>query len=378
MTDVVETARALVRIPSVNPGYDAASPGETAVSDWILQWASSQGIDAVEQEVFPGRKNVILKLRRGSSKRRLLLNGHTDTVAIEGMMIAPFGGDIRDGRLWGRGACDMKGPMACLLHTLIRLKDQASHWSGEVVLACVVDEELGFAGIRHYLGTDRTFDGAIVGEPTRLEVVRGCKGCLRFSLRAHGLAAHSSTPHAGVSAISAMAKAIQALDGYFANRLSTVRHSSLGTSTGSIGLIRGGTGINIVPDYCEIFVDIRLVPGQSWQETYAALHAVVEKTESPGIRWELASDPMVDPPFCLEESEPLVRTACQALGISAARVVNFSCDASKIATAGIPCLILGPGDIALAHTAEESIALEDLEQGVEAYTRVALAFLKIC
>lgn len=378
MLDVLETARTLVRIPSVNPGYDPASSGETAISAWIQKWASSHGIEAAVQKVFPGRENVILRIGRGSSGKRLLLNGHTDTVAVEGMAVAPFGGEVRAGRLWGRGACDMKGPLACLLHTLVRLKNETSPWSGEVVLACVVDEELGFAGIRHFLEKDRAFDGAIVGEPTRLDVVRGCKGCLRFPLRAHGLAAHSSTPREGVSAISAMARAVQALDGYFATGLRAMRHDSLGESTGSVGVIRGGTGINIVPDFCEILVDIRLVPGQPWRETYAAVCAVVEETENPGIRWEFASDPMVDPPFCLEEENALVRTACRVLDAPGARVVNFSCDASKIAAAGIPCLILGPGDIALAHTAEESIALDELASGVDTYTRLALAFLQTC
>jgi len=373
---VSETAQSLVRIPSVNPGYDPESSGEAGVVDWLLGWASEHGFDVNTQEVFPNRYNVILRLRNGADRPHLLLNGHTDTVAVLNMTIPPFGGELHDGRLWGRGAADMKGPLACMLHSLLVMRDHPSRWRGTITLACVVDEELGFAGIKKFLEFDEVFDFAVVGEPTKLEVVRGCKGCLRFSFRAHGKAAHSSTPEKGTSAISAMAGAITALDQFFANRLTTIRHLDLGPSTGSVGLIHGGSGINIVPDFCEASVDVRLVPGQSWQETYNEIQQAVHATNSV-VRWEFDSQPMADPPFCLENDNPVVTKACESLGRDISQVVNFSCDASKIAATGVPCLVVGPGDIAHAHTATESIAVEELLQGVEAYTKIAEALLPV-
>ncbi len=373
---VVETAQSLVRIPSVNPGYDPGSSGEAAVVDWLLDWSKQHNFDVREEEVFPNRRNVILRLRNGSDRPHLLLNGHTDTVAVSNMTIQPFGGEVRDGRLWGRGSADMKGPLACMLHTLLVLRDHATRWKGCVTLACVVDEELGFAGIKTFLESEEVFDFAVVGEPTRLEVVRGCKGCLRFSFRAHGKAAHSSTPEKGKSAISAMAGAITALDHFFAKRLAKIRHPDLGPSTGSVGLIHGGSGINIVPDFCEASVDVRLVPGQSWEETYNEIQQAVEATNS-AVRWEFDSQPMADPPFCLERDHPTVVRTCAGLGREESQVVNFSCDASKIAATGLPCMVVGPGDIAHAHTATESIAIEDLLQGVEAYTKIAESLLPV-
>jgi acetylornithine deacetylase/succinyl-diaminopimelate desuccinylase-like protein len=344
------------------------------MAEWLVAWGETHGFETTIQTVFPGRRNVNFHLRNGADTPHLLLNGHTDTVAVSEMTIPPFGAELREGRIWGRGSTDMKGPLACMLHTLLVLRDEPASWRGKVTLACVVDEELGFAGIRHFLTEESAFDFALVGEPTKLEVVRGCKGCLRFFVRAHGQSAHSSTPDKGVSAITAMAGAITAMNQYFSNTLSAICHPSLGSSTGSIGIIRGGTGVNIVPEFCEVLVDIRLVPGQSWQETYAEIQRVVNGGQSE-IRWEFEETPLADTPFCLEADHPVVQSVCAGAGRKESQVVNFSCDASKIAALGIPCLIFGPGDIANAHTADESIAVSELEDGVKAYLRIARQLL---
>lgn len=375
MESVVKTAQSLVRIPSVNPDYDPASPGERNAAEWLVQWARSHGFGVETQEVFPQRPNVIIRLRNGADHPRLLLNGHTDTVAVDTMTISPFAGELREGRLWGRGAADMKGPVACMLHALLALRENPANWQGSITLALVADEECGFQGIRNFLAREKDFDFSIVGEPTRFAVIRGCKGCLRFWVRAHGQAAHSSTPRLGKSAISAMARAIAALDHHFENRLGQITHPDFGSSTGSTGLIRGGSGINIVPDFCEISVDVRLIPDQSPEETYAEIRQAVE-TAAGDIRWEFDPQPLIDFPFCLDPEDRFVQQICAAAGQAESSVVNFACDASKIAKAGIPCVIFGPGDIAQAHTAEESIPTEELERGVEAYRRIAETLLR--
>lgn len=372
--NVIETTQELVRIASVNPGYDPTSQAEAGMTAWLLAWGQTHAIETSTQTVFPGRENVIFRLRNGADTPHLLLNGHTDTVAVNDMTVPPFGSEIRDGRIWGRGSADMKGPLACLLHTFLALKDDPASWRGTVTLACVVDEELGFGGIRHFLTEQTNFDFALVGEPTRLEVVRGCKGCLRFFIRAHGKSAHSSTPEKGASAISAMATAVTALNQYFAETLTSVRHPVMGTSTGSIGIIRGGSGVNIVPEFCEILVDIRLIPGQAWEKTYSEIQHLVGR-EIPGIRWEFEETPMADPAFYFEPDHPAVKAICIGAGRKESQVVNFSCDASKIAALGIPCVVIGPGDIANAHTANESIALTELEEGLATYSRIARTLL---
>jgi len=368
--NVVETAQALVRIPSVNPAYDHASTAEAAMSDWLVNWAREHNFEHRTSEVAPGRRNVVIRLFNGAAHPHLLLNGHTDTVAIDKMTVPPFEAEVREGCLWGRGSADMKGPVACMLHALLRLRERTDCWKGTVTVGLVVDEEVGFTGIRHLLAESGDYDYAIVGEPTRGEVVRGCKGCLRFAFRAHGKAAHSSTPQKGASAIIAMGHALVALESFFAEELSRTTHPALGCSTGSVGIIQGGSGVNIVPDFCEAKVDVRLVPGQAWEETYAKIRRVVKAIERPGIRWEFDEVPFHDLPFCLEEENSLVREACETLGREGSLVVNYSCDASKIAGVGIPCIIVGPGDIAQAHTANEFIDLAELERGVEDYVKL--------
>lgn len=249
----LDIAQALVRIPSVNPNYDPASAGEGAVTQWIEDWGRAHGFTVCRQPVLPGRENVLLQFRNGADHPHFMLNGHTDTVGVGGMTIPPFGGEVREGRLWGRGASDMKGPLACMMAAALCLKNAPSTWRGTLTVACMADEEFRFRGVTAMLEQMAGLpDFAVVGEPTRLRVVRGCKGCLRFAIHALGRAAHSSKPHEGRSAVVAMAHAILELERHFTTRLTQIAAPGFGTSTGSIGLISGGTGVNIVPERCAI------------------------------------------------------------------------------------------------------------------------------
>lgn len=375
-TSPLEIAQRLVQIPSVNPSYDPDSPGEKNVADWIVEWGREHQFQCTTQSVTPNRFNVILLLDSGRPGPHLMFNGHTDTVGVEGMTIDPFAGEIFDGRLYGRGAADMKGPLACMMAALLRLKHSKS-WTGKVSLSAVVDEEYRFIGIRKLLSESDPIDFAIVGEPTILHVIRGCKGCLRFEITTHGKAAHSSRPSEGASAITAMARLIPELEGFFARRLESITWPEFGSSTGSIGLIRGGTGVNIVPDQCEIQVDVRLLPRQDGYVIHREINDLITTVSlPPGTRAELSVPGLVDPAFELSADHPLVQTLLDTLQQPKASVAWFSCDASKIAASGIPCVVLGPGSIQEAHTARESIGLDDLENGTEAYVRIAEALLE--
>jgi len=369
----LEIAQALIRIPSVNPNYDSASRAERDVAAWIQSWGREYGFETRTQPVLEGRSNVILRFRNGDDHPHVLLNGHTDTVGVAGMTIPPFGGDIREGRLWGRGAADMKGPLACMLAAAWQLRQQPATWSGTLTVGCVVDEEHRFRGIRALMEEIEKPDFAVVGEPTSLRVVRGCKGCLRFAIRADGRAAHSSQPEQGRSAIVAMARAILELDSFFHERLSRIRLPDFGCSTGSIGLIEGGSGINIVPAECAIQVDVRLLPGQDAGQTHREIESCLRDRmkHAKDIEWGFDPPGLVDAGYEVPADSALVRQACAALGRCESQVVFYSCDASKIAAKSVPCIILGPGDIAAAHTANESIAVDELSAGAEAYVRLA-------
>ncbi len=377
-TTPIEIAQSLVRLPSINPQYDSASAGEGAVVDWLEQWGRANGFAPVRQSVLPGRDNLLLTLHNGDGPH-LLLNGHSDTVGTAGMSINPFGGDVRQGRLWGRGAADMKGPVACMLAALLRLRERRADWRGTVTFGCVADEEYKYRGILALLDQSIAYDFAVVGEPTGLRVVRGCKGSFRFAVRTRGRAAHSSEPHKGRNAIVGMARVIPALAEFFDTGLRAFAREGFGTSTGSIGLIEGGSGINIVPDQCSVQIDIRTVPGQDCQAAYAALQSHVRARAGAldGVALEFDEPPPhFSPAFETADAHALVRTACSLAGQTASDVVPFGCDASKIAARGIPSIILGPGDIAQAHTADESIGLDELEAGEAAYIQLALSLLK--
>ena len=373
----LELAQALVRLPSVNPDYDAASAGEGAVVAWLESWGRANGFHVTRQAVLPGRDNLFLQLRNGADHPHFMLNGHTDTVGVGGMSIAPFGGEVRDGKLWGRGASDMKGPLACMLAAALHLKNAPSSWRGTFTVACMADEEFRFRGVSAMLDEFPLPDFAVVGEPTRLRVVRGCKGCLRFAIHALGRAAHSSKPHEGRSAVVAMAHAILELERHFATRLAEITRPGFGTSTGSIGLISGGTGVNIVPERCTIQVDIRLLPGQDWRATYEEIQTLLRTrcAQVPDVRWQFDEPSVVDPSFELPAAHSLVQTACAVRGQAEPDIVFFSCDASKIAARGVPVIVLGPGDIAQAHTVDEFITLADLEAGTDTYIRLAQALM---
>lgn len=379
-TTSLDIAQSLVRIPSVNPDYDPASAGEGAVTAWIENWGRANGFTVWRQPVLPGRENIFLQFRNGADHPHFMLNGHTDTVGVGGMTVAPFGGEVRDGKLWGRGASDMKGPLACMMAAALQLKHSPTSWRGTLTVACMADEEFRFRGVTAMLEQmgDALPDFAVVGEPTRLRVVRGCKGCLRFAIHALGRAAHSSKPHEGRSAVVAMAHAILALEKHFATRLAQIAAPSFGTSTGSIGLISGGTGVNIVPERCTIQVDIRLLPNQDWRTTHEEIVRLSDGwlgQVPDGVRFQFDPPSVVDPSFELSALHPLATTACSVLQQPESDVVFFSCDASKIAAHGVPVIVLGPGDIAQAHTVNEFISLKDLEAGTNTYARLAAALM---
>ncbi len=376
----LEIAQALVRLPSVNPLHDPASAGEGAVVDWLEQWGHSQELQARREPALPGRDNISFTFSHGNGPH-LLLNGHTDTVSVTGMTIEPFSGEVREGRLWGRGSTDMKGPLACMLAALLELRNR-DDWHGTVTVGCVVDEETEFQGIVKLIEANPAqWDYAVVGEPTELRVVRGCKGCLRTKVHVRGRAAHSSDPAQGRNAIVGMAPVLEALQDFFDTEIGQFTRAGFSPCTGSVGLIGGGTAVNIVPDECTATFDIRTVPQQDTAATSAAVEQFVRARVGDRLQqqgFELIFDPPYhdSPNFETAADHPLVQTACELRNQPAADTVAFGCDGSKIAGAGVPTIIFGPGNINQAHTEDEFIALTNLEAGTQAYIDLARALLR--
>ena len=311
--------------------------------------------------------------RRG---RTILFEVHQDTVPADNMTIDPFGARVENGRLYGRGACDVKGGLAAMLAAFSRLVRERPRGAATVILACVVDEEFTFRGISELVRRGVRADLAIVAEPTNLDIVNAHKGVVRWHLHTHGRACHSSSPEHGVNAIYRMARLVSGIE-QFAERLRATRADPLlGPPTISVGRIEGGVSVNIVPERCTIEIDRRLVtdedPHAAPEELTAYLRAL------PGVDFPFTTDPpwMSKPPL----SPRLSAEACARLGAAidavrgSHRVVSvpYGTDASTLADAGIPSVVFGPGDIAKAHTCDEWVPLDEVEQASEILYRLAL------
>lgn len=378
MSPVITTLAELVRINSVNSSYEGG-PGEGEIAAFIRRFFEQRGIEVWEQEVFPGRPNVIARLPGRDAARRVVLEAHTDTVSVQGMTLPPFDPVIRDGKMFGRGSCDTKAGLAAMMHALASLKEKGVTPPCEVLLAATVDEEYSYRGVVRLCEGLRA-DAAIVAEPTELRAVIATKGVLRCRILTHGKAAHSSKPHLGVNAITAMARVISALEAD-AGRLAQIRHPLTGPATLNVGVIHGGVQVNFVPDRCAIEMDRRLLPGEKAETALREYEELVAKVCAalPGARGEIEQPPLlVDEALDTPADSPVVRAASAVLaqmGLDSAPCgVPFGCDASKLSRAGIPAIVFGPGSIDRAHTADEFIELDQVERALEFHQRFLTGF----
>jgi succinyl-diaminopimelate desuccinylase len=378
---LVDLLRSLVAVPSVNPGMDAASTGERAVGDLVMEWATATGFAAMRQEVHPGRSNVLVDLGL-EGLPTLALVTHLDTVPCGELTARARAVAVQDGRVYGRGACDAKGSLAAMLAALCVLRERRDALRVNVQVAAMVDEEHTFQGVLEYIrqfATTKRPAAAIVGEPTGLQVVRAHKGVLRFRLETLGRAAHSARPEEGINAIDMMTGVLPALrDAFAAERPEP--HPLLGAATFTATQIEGGIAPNVVPETCSVVLDRRLLPGEStasvlrWVDT--RLDALHEADPCLRVR---RHDPFVaDEALETDPQAPIVQAALRArsalFGQSHAIGVPFGTDGSKLAArAGVPTIVLGPGDIAQAHTADEWIEIRQLAQAVQLYVDCALA-----
>ena len=372
--EAAELLSRLVATPSVTPGVEDGT-GEGAMSDLVEEYARSIGAQVSRQEVFPGRENVICTIAPDAPGPHLLLEAHMDTVALGPMTNGhqPYMDD--QGRLHGRGSCDTKGSLAAMLLAL-RWAAGVSEPAGPLTVAAAVDEETGSAGAKALPESGLRVDGAIVGEPTSLEVVRSHRGGRYWQLITHGTAAHSSTPELGDNAILRMADVLQVLREEFSRRLAKRTHPLVGSSSFSVGIIKAGTSFNMVPDRCEAIIERRQIPGESVADVESELDEVLEiaRRRHPDLRVELLSPVVFGDVLDTPADAPIVRVARDAVadvcGTANVIGVSYGSDAATLAAAGIPSVLCGPGDIAYAHSADEFVPIAEVVQAAAIYARV--------
>jgi acetylornithine deacetylase len=373
---VIRTLCDLIRINSVNPAYSHGH-NEEEIQRYIAGFFTAAGIPVEWQEVAPGRANVVAKLSGQDHGRRLILEAHVDTAGIENMVIAPFEPVIRDGRLFGRGASDTKGGLAAMMHALLSVRESGLAPPSDVWLAATVDEEYSYRGVLR-LCDGLSATGAVVAEPTDLQVVVASKGCLRWRVTVNGRAAHSSKPHLGVNAITGMARFVLALEEE-EQRLKTRQHPLVGSPTINVGVIHGGAQVNIVPDECFVEIDRRLIPGEAPADVQHRYDELPERlcTQFPDL--SVSQAPLLsDWPMETSTESEVVRVVCEVLknaNLDAKPVgVPFGSDASKLARIGIPSVVLGPGSIDQAHTADEFVPVEAVVRAAAVYEQIIRRF----
>ena len=369
MTRTEQLLAELIALPSVNAAFlppRHPHAGEQRVAEFLAATAARAGLEIEFQKVLPGRSNLIARLRPKSKVRRtILLAPHMDTVGADGTKFIP---QRKNGRLYGRGACDTKGSVAAMLTALGELAAAKSRpLETEIVFAALIDEENAQAGSRALAASGFKADLAIVGEPTRLQVVTAHKGSLWLQLATRGRAAHGARPHLGKNAVHEMARVVDVLETDYAAQLRRRKHKLLGPGTVNVGRIAGGTQPNIVPDSCVISVDRRTLPG----ETEAGVRReIAELLRAKKLNVTIASAKLA-PALPLETDFhlPLVRAFLRSGRQTQPLGVDYFCDAAVFSAAGIPSVVFGPGDIAQAHTADEWIALAQLERAKDLLVR---------
>ena len=361
----------LVRIPS-QTGH------EKAAAEALAGWCREAGLEVSMQEVEPGRPNLLATWRAGNGPH-LLLTGHIDTVPVgEGWTRDPHGAEMAGGRLFGRGACDMKGGLAAMLGAIVALRARGEQPAGDVTFAAAVGEEEDSAGTRAMVKGGIKADRAVLSEPTAIHLVLANRGLLNYRIVVKGASVHASAPALGRNAVTAASRIVVELEAT-GSEVSKRSHPVFGPPSLTVGTMHGGTRPYVVPDRCEIEVDRRLNPGESAEQVVDELQSAIARVKEslPWLEAEVIAGPDYIP-FEIPQDHVLVRSMSKAMEAAGLPPRTSSWRAASDAGflvhgAGIPCVLFGPGDIEqAAHRPDEWIDLEDLDVAQRVFEHLIL------
>jgi acetylornithine deacetylase/succinyl-diaminopimelate desuccinylase len=378
----VDLAAELVRLPS-HPGVDRQ---EEKVVQALARFLEGGGLTVQIDEVLPGRPNLLVSVEGELPGRHLLLCGHTDTVPVNsGEAGVGFSGEVRDGRLHGRGSVDMKGAVAAMAAVVVALRGRLP--AGRVTFAAVIDEEMESLGTEKLVETSFRAEGAIVGEPTNNRIALGHKGLEWLEVHFDGRSAHGGTPERGISAISAAGEFVAMVERELKARLASRRHPVLGPPTLNFGTIRGGDQPSTVAANCVLTLDRRTVPGENFQSVVAELTELLTRVERnfPGLHTTVRRVPggmghLLHVALVTQPDAPLARAAVAARERVSGDAGPFAAfpawtDGALLSGySGIPTIVLGPGDLSLAHSPRESLPVEEIVEAARIYAALAIEF----
>lgn len=372
-----ESLRELVRTDSRNPNLTPDGPGEEKIGRLMAAWMDELGLEVKVYPLTPGRVNVVGILPGNGGGRSLMLNGHTDTVGVQGME-EPFSAAVRGGRLYGRGAQDMKGSLAAMLGAVKALADGGIPLRGDVIFAAVADEEDRSLGTRDLLRHHRA-DGAVVTEPTEMEIVRAHRGLIWYEVETTGRAAHGSRFQEGIDAIGHMGRFLTEMEKLGRNLIARPGHPLAGPPSLHAGRIEGGTDICTYPASCRLQVDRRTVPGEDPDRVTGELEDIIRELGAEDPLFKAAISILVQrPPLQTPADSPLVTALENAYRSRLDRNplqtgAAYWSDAALLAEAGMEAVLLGPVGGGL-HAAEEWVSLESVYQLAEVLAGTAAAY----
>ena len=380
--DVLDLLAKMISFDTVNEYTSGVDFPERTMMEYLEEIAKGWGLETsrlpIPASALAASYNLLITYEVSKTAQWLVFESHADTVSVDGMTVNPFHGLIKDGLIYGRGACDTKGSGAGMLWALKEYM-QLSACTNNIAVLFVTDEEATKTGTTAFVQTqlehlDWTPTGVIVGEPTLCQPVVAHNGVIRWKVSTKGVAAHSSNPSNGQSAISAMSKLILEFEKEYCSKIS-LTHPLTGQAACSVNTISGGTAVNIIPDFCEIEIDRRTLPGEDSEQVLKEMKAVLDSislrdptiligTSTPFVDYQL--DPTVNREFALQISEILIE-----MGFSGEQSgAGYGTDASTYSKAGIPAVVIGPGSINQAHTKDEWLEIAELDKSVSVYKQI--------
>ncbi len=355
-----------------------ADKGELAAAEIISAELGRSGIDSRIDNWDGTRANITAQIKSSGHKDALLFASHLDVVppGQESWRHPAFGAIESEGKIYGRGSTDMKGGIAAIVTAIGEIANSGTKLEGDIIFFGAAGEETDSCGTKRFVsncGWLPDIAGVVLTEPTDFEIITSHRGMLWLNVQTFGKTAHSSTPKLGVNAIASMKSVLDELENF---KIRFEPHELLGECSMSINTIAGGQAMNVVPDKCEIGIDIRTVPGQNHKDIINDLQKIFAKLKQTNPQFK-AEVSIIREVGALETDSQcdFVRDFCSVTGINKTCAVGFTTDGPHFASLGLPVVIFGPGKPHLAHKPDEYIDISDVEKGVEYYKNIILKFL---
>lgn len=384
--ETVNLARDLIRIPS----HKDVSGREKYVAEYIYDFCGSNGIDAELQPADGERCNVLAYLKGDGSGRTLVLNGHTDTVPPYSMTIDPFGAEVINGEIFGRGSADMKGALTSMLVSMLAIKRSGCRLKGNVVFTGVIGEEEKSEGTEYLIRSGLKAEGAIVGEPSNYEYSIGHRGLEWLEIIITGKAAHGGVPELGINAIEKAAVLIERIKKNLYPKLKSRYNEYMGNSVMNFGVIRGGNQPSMVADSCSIGIDRRYIPGETVESVIKEYQDIIDEIEAEDSQFDATIRRIPDNMLEMDHlylitspEEPIVSAVRESLRKIIGREPEITrkrgwTDAALLSNfARIPTVVCGPGNVNYSHTKDERVAIADLMNMVSVYSEIIRKFCGI-